>query len=494
MAWSSGGSAPAPPRRWCVGLRARFSALTVLLLVAAGLAGCGGVLRPSGAASSHAPSPTATPVPPLRPMVSISEAWGPNAAAATLTTQVDASHYLPGFALSPDGRNLFGYEVTLVQGALTSTIPAQAGFLDIASRQFTAIGVASQAKCVGNSCQYAPPTFYLHCCQTDGRFLIATSTGYPGPDCGGCLWSYDRRTGALYEVAAGDRYQGIGTALVDHGVLVFGTGTGILIADLAARTLTPLAGTTGGTLLDAFSWPYVLYGSAPSDQQTTTTPTPLRALDLADGATTPLPQVSGTILSLVGNALYYIATPSGGGAGGATLDELDHVSTPGARPRVLATLPSGPGTRLPTRLALDGDTLFYSVVTGLPSVGGCLPGFGVTCPTPAPTPPPVTTLYQLDDHRSGSAHARAIAAYAANLGDVLAANARLVVCFGAAWDRAESRFVALETPATLASGAPDLRVDATGDYLMLAQPLSQGDLTPSQVTIYDAAHLPILTG
>lgn len=466
---------------------AMLSVVAALVLVCGTLTSCGALPHPAGSASPHASSPTAAPIPPLRPMVSIAQAWGPSAAAVTLTTQVDANHYLPAFTLSPDGGSLYGYEVTVAHDVLSSTAPAQAGVLDIASHQFTPIGVASLSKCVGTSCQYTSPLYYLHCCQSDGRFLIATSTGYPGPDCGGCLWSYDQRTGTLYEVAAGNQHQGIGTSLVDHGTLVFGTGTGIFIADLTARTLTPLAGTTGGTLLDAFAWPYILYGTPRGAQQTTITPTPLQVYDLADGVTTALPQVTGTVLGLVGGTLYYAATPN------ATLDELDNLTQPGAQPRILATLPSGLGTTAPQGLALTGDTLFYAVTTGMPSGHGCFPGFGVVCPTPAPAPPPVTTLYELDHHLSGPPLARAIAAYAATLGSVVAANARLVIFQGAAWDRAERRFVALESPAALSGSTPGPRQDVSGNYLMLAQSPSQDTAPPYQVTIYDAARLPILT-
>jgi hypothetical protein len=207
--------------------------------------------------------------------------------------------------------------------------------------------------------------------------------------------------------------------------------------------------------------------------------------------------VTGNILSLVGATLYYAAMPdtptAGSSSRGATINALDHLTEPGAQPRVLATLPSVPGTSTPQALAITGDTLFYAVTTGLSSMNGCLPGFNHVCPTPTPAPLPVTTLYEVDQHLSSTPHAHAIAAYAANLSGVLAANARLVVLQGAAWDRAEGRFVALEDPAALSGNTPGLREDATGTFLMLAQRLSPDFSPPFQVTIYDAAHLPILT-
>ena len=148
--------------------------------------------------------------------------------------------------LSPDGHSLYWYELTLVNGTVSSTLPAEAGYLDVASHRFTRIGVASLPKCFGASCQDSPGPYYLDCCQTDGRYLIADSAGYPGPDCGGCYWSYDLRTGDLREVVDGNHFPLISTTLLDHGVFVFSSQMGIGVADLAAHTLKQLAGTTNG--------------------------------------------------------------------------------------------------------------------------------------------------------------------------------------------------------------------------------------------------------
>ncbi len=202
-------------------------------------------------------------------MVSPAQAWGPNAAVATVSTQLDATHFMPGATLSPDGHSLYWYELTLVNGTVSSTLPAEAGYLDVASHRFTRIGVASLPKCFGASCQDSPGPYYLDCCQTDGRYLIADSAGYPGPDCGGCYWSYDLRTGDLREVVDGNHFPLISTTLLDHGVFVFSSQMGIGVADLAAHTLKQLAGTTNGAQLDAFAWPYVVYGMPPDAQQQT---------------------------------------------------------------------------------------------------------------------------------------------------------------------------------------------------------------------------------
>ncbi|HET8854061.1 MAG TPA: hypothetical protein VFN02_16210 [Ktedonobacteraceae bacterium] len=472
----------------------RMLRAALLLLVVLMVANCGVPPTARGTPSPRASSLTATPAPPpFRPMVSIADAWGRNAAIATLSTQLDATHYMPNFGLAPDGRSLDGYVLTQVPNALIASVPAEAGVLDIASHQFTPIGVASLPKCIGSSCQdTGSASYYLNCCQTDGRFLIAQSTGYPGPDCGGCLYSYDQRTGTRYEVIPVRQYQGASTYLLDRGVLVAGTGTGIVIADLSEHTLKRLAGTTGSTQLDAFSWPYVVYGTPGGAQHTTTTSTPLQVYDVATGATTSLPQVTGSILALTDSTLYYVATPDDASGGSATLNELDNLAMPGAQSRALAALPSAPDVGLPQSLAITGDTLFYTVRTGLPGQGGCHPGWGHTCSTSMPPPLPVTTLYEVDNHLSGTPDIRALAAYAADLGDATVANARLVVLSGTVWDRTEERFVTLGTVSASGSGARPSRQDANGNFLLVAHALAQDWQAPFQVSIYDATRLSVL--
>ena len=465
----------------------------VLVVVAVAASSCGVSPVPRGVASPRPSSPTAMPAPPYRSMVSIAQAWGAKAATATFSTQLDATHFMPYVDLAPDGRSLYGYMLRPVTRANIATIPAEAGVLDIASHRFTPIGVASLPKCVGTSCQdTGTADFYIDCCHADGRFLIAMSTGYPGPDCGGCLYSYDQRTGALYEVIPTRQYQGVSNYLLDRGMFVASTGVGIVIADLAGRTVKRLPGTNSDTRLDAFSWPYVVYGTPGGAQDTTVTITPLRVYDLVTGATTALPQVTGSILALTDASLYYVAPPDDTHPGALSLNELDNLAAPDARPRVLTTLPNGPSASMPRTLGIAGDTLFYTVRVGLPSSGGCFPGMGNVCPKATPAPPPMTTLYEVDNHLSASPDVYAVAAYAADLGDVAVANARLVVLAGAAWDRAEGRFVALGIPLP-GSNAPLALQDAKGNFLMLAHALNHDYHPPFKVSIYDATRLPVLT-
>jgi hypothetical protein len=428
-------------------------------------------------------------------MVSIAQAWGSNAATATFSTQLDATHYMPSFGLAPDGRSLDGYRLTQVPPAKIASTPAEAGVLDIASHRFMPIGVASLPKCPGTSCQdTGSGPYYLNCCQTDGRFLIVQSTGYPGPDCGGCLYAYDQQTGKLNDIIPAKQYQGVSISLIDRGVLVARTGLGIVVVDLATRAIKRLSGTTSDTDPDAFSWPYVVYGAPSGAQHTTTISTPLQVYNIATGATTALPQVTGAILALTGATLYYVDTPTnadGTSAGPATLNELDNIATPGAQPRILATLPAVPGALTPQSLGVTDDVLFYTIRAFPPSQGGCQQGRNHPCPTPTPAPPPVTTLYEVDHHLSSAPTIHAVAAYAADLSDVAAANARLVILGGAVWDRAEGRFVALGPLPVSGSSAPPTLQQATGNFLMVAHSLTQDWQSPFQVGIYDATRLPV---
>ena len=485
-----------PRGRLWASLKVLVPVAVVLLLFAYVLVlGPGSHPRTSGKATlAGTPSPT---TPRFSPITTIADAWGPHAAAATLTTQIDAAHYLVGSALTPDGHQLIGYEVTLTGGVISQTIPAQAGLLNIATRRFTPIGVWSLPKCPGNSCQDTPPIFPLNCCETDGRFFVAQN-GYPeysNPACvGGCVWSYDQTTGGLYEVAAGASYQGIWPFQVDHGLLVLTSGEGIKIADLTARTLSTLPGTSGNSQLFAYRWPYILY--ATPQHVSVSSPFLLQAYDVATHTGATLPSVNSDVFTVIGDSLFYtVGTSATGpsGAAGATLYELDHLLSANARPHALARFPGD----MPVFVAVAGDTLFYATIAGLVNgspqsscfVAGC-----PTRPTPSPAPPAITTLYEVDHYRSSGATARAIAVHAGALGGPISVNARLVVFLsGAAWDRAEGRFVALVSPEELAANQGP-RVAVVGNDLELSQPASNAWLAPEQVTIYDMTSLPVLSG
>jgi hypothetical protein len=244
--------------------------------------------------------------------------------------------------------------------------------------------------------------------------------------------------------------------------------------------------------LDAFAWPYVVYGSPSDGQQTSISPTPVTVYNLTSDVATPLPQVTGSILALDGAALFYTTAPGSASNGSVTLDEFSNLAQPNAPPRALATLPSSPTTTPVGSLGVTERSVFYTVTSVLFG-SGCRNFFDVICPTTTPTAiptPPVTTLYEVDIPGSGAPVARAIAAYKADLGGVAMANDRLVVLAGGAvWDRAEGRFVDLGTGLGSANSALQ---EVNGAFLLVAHALAQNFQSPYKVSIYDTTRLPTL--
>lgn len=260
--------------------------------------------------------PTAT-LPPLSPSATIQQAWGPNATQATLTTRLDATHVFVAQGLTPDGTRLLGYEYTLTSsGTVADTVPAQAGLLGMATKAFTAIGLAT-------SPEYPPVIF-----QSDGRYVVAMDSNQPGAT-GAALheryWAYDMLTHQIRVVAVGAQYQGISSARLSHGLLVMSTGLGIQVADLGARTIKPLPGTATQTLVMAYTWPYVVDGST-------------QVHDLATGQVVPLPQLPPTPIGssewgmgISGDTVFY----SESSPQLTTLYELDHLLAAGPQWRLV---------------------------------------------------------------------------------------------------------------------------------------------------------------
>jgi hypothetical protein len=268
------------------------------------------------------PPPTVTPSGMFTLVATVQIAWGTNAVKQSLTMRVDATHIFWASNISPDGQSLLGYEYAVAGGSPDLSVPAQAGVFDLASRRVTTIGVSG-------SVGYPPG-----CCIDDGRYLIATDSTQPGATCGLChtrYWSYDMQTGALWQVAVGAQYQLINTAYLDHGLLVFGSGDGIEVADLAARRIAPVAGAPSDATLLHYSWPYVVYS-----EQTGASQPPVSVRDLSTGAVTTLPQqvaaLSGS-MALRGDTLFISVMSEDNQV--TTLYEVDHFLSSGAQPRQL---------------------------------------------------------------------------------------------------------------------------------------------------------------
>jgi hypothetical protein len=323
----------------------RAAGALYILVLAALVAGCGvsagaGADGTASAARPTAPPSTVTPAPSGSYAVDVQTAWGPGAAIALLKSPMDARHVFVASGITPDGHALLGFEyVPDARGIAASPVPAQAGLLDITSERFTAIGVS------------ATPNYAPGCCQSDGRFLVASDSTAPGATCGVChlrLWSYDTTTRQLWQVAVGSQYGDILGAFLSHGLMLLVTGAGdrLYVANLAARTIAPLTlpGIPAQTqvFVATFSWPYLVYNF----NQASGTPA-TRAFDfvtrheIALAGVTSLAASSGVQLtgSLTGDTLFFALAPANGSL--TRLYQLDHLMASGASPRLLATYAAG---------------------------------------------------------------------------------------------------------------------------------------------------------
>ena len=185
----------------------------------------------------------------------IAQARGSDAATATFSMQLG----LDDSGLAPDGRSLYGYG-SAAPTAKSPPLPAEADVL--ASPPTVSRPSASPAspKCLGHPARTraAAPTSSIVAI-TDGRLLIAQSTGYPGPDCGGCSTPTTSVPAGPYEVSRPRKIRVL-RHLLDHGVLVARTGLGLYSVDLARRATKRLSArpaTRNSMLLR----PYVVYGT-----------------------------------------------------------------------------------------------------------------------------------------------------------------------------------------------------------------------------------------
>lgn len=281
------------------------------------------------------PSPTLPPVPAVAPIVNAQTAWG-TYAATTFSTKLDATHVFEVGGITPDGRSLLGYRVTLtVSGQVDQNVPAEEGSIDASTRQFTSIGLTSPAPYADN------------CCIADGHYLLAEQDTSPGATCGLChltYWSYDINTGQKYLIAKGSDFQLIQDVFLSHGLLVMWTGTGVKVADLATRSITSMPEIPASARPAAFSWPYLLYTVTTNDGASSQT----HVHDLSNQRDIVLPQIdannvgSGTVV-FSGGTLFLVAgqpilpgTPSSS-TGATVLYELDSFMEPGAALKPIAT-------------------------------------------------------------------------------------------------------------------------------------------------------------
>ena len=275
------------------------------------------------------------------PIRTTTQAWHGAGETASFTTALGASHAFLVGGVTPDGSGLAGAYVTLASdGTISATDQAQAGMLDVATRQFTAMGLAQQEP-------------YLGCCTADGRFLFASDYNQPQETCGVChlqYWADDTQKRTLRLVATGQKYQELLGGALDHGLLVFNSNLGLYVANLVTGVVTPLPGMPANaqTWLDGYNWPYVAYSYEPANASSNTPPV-TEVHNLATGVDTQLPQLApvcqtgGDNIAISGDTLfctvfYQDTNPasSNAGSGQTVLYELDHFLDPSAQPHAIA--------------------------------------------------------------------------------------------------------------------------------------------------------------
>jgi hypothetical protein len=335
-------------------------------------------------------------------------AWGLHAVTATYSMTIDATHTFIPTSLSPDGVTLLGNE----QGNSTY----RAGYFNPATRVFTPIGVSQDG---------AP----VECCSTDGRFIVALDT-----DCLGCtggpghlrLWAYDLDTRRLRLVATGEADHGLLGDWFSHGFLVFSSGLGMEVANLAAGTVAPLGvtrATPGQYYVDDsswFSWPYLLY---------------------------ELPAASAGQFSPIW--LY------------------NFQSGQDTRFRALQSFAESFPVQDGASFVISGDTIYATMTSGeIPTIDG------------------VTALYALDHVLSGGTGQRKLATYNGNLGCANGANSRLIVCQPAVWDLARHLWVTFPNLENQYSGGTPIALE--GNFLEVLQTTSGGG---TRVLLFNTATL-----
>ena len=248
-----------------------------------------------------APAPTLPPAPALAPVVDAPTAWGTQA-RTTFSTRLDATHIFEVGGITPDGRDVLGYRITLpASGQVAPNASAEAGFVNISTRRFTSIGLTDWAD------------YSYGCCIADGHYLLMVQDVTPQATCSLCdlaYWSYDMNTGQKYRIANGTDFQTVQGAFLGHGLLVMWTGEGVKVADLATHAMSTVPGIPASARLATFSWPFLLYTVTTANDANT--PSQTRVRDLNTGRDFALPQVDGDNVAdgsvfITGDTLFLVS-------------------------------------------------------------------------------------------------------------------------------------------------------------------------------------------
>jgi hypothetical protein len=372
-------------------------------------------------------TPKPTP-PPFSPSVGYQTAWGARAVTDTYSMVLNSTDTFIPSSLSPAGTMLLGNE------KIAASSPAagnafQAGYYDLATRHFTAIGV--------NDVGYP-----AECCATDGRFLVASDQTEPGAPFGSDgirYWAYDLQTGRLRQL--GKTGDPLAVIAVTNGLLI----TSSSVINLVTGTTSPLGGATPGYGDVAYSWPYLVYGQRSGDgtvsayrlrNLATNRDMPLPSLEAFNSSYTPKPDLNGPIVySIAGDTLIAevpsnqtstLTTPSST----TTFYALVHALSGGTRVTQLGSYTSeggftSTGSADTVGYTVANNTLYVSVLSGqVTDQSGNVLDTGWT------------TLYAIGQVASGGTAAQVVATFNGDALDIVGANARVIACAGGVWDAA----------------------------------------------------------
>ncbi len=291
--------------------------------------------------------------------ISATQAWGTLSTTSSFTTDLGGGHIFLPQSMAPDGHTVAGIdESNLSAGSLQGQFTL--GVLDTQTRQFT-----------GTNQSWPTSNADAHAVAVDSQYIVYGYNDSPGQTCGIChntLWSYDRLSGAKWQITPGKNYNGDQYEMVSGDHVAFMSAQGqVWVADLAARTVTyelpsnaqPASSPSynGPTIqLLGFDWPYITYTYTPPAQADgSPVATTLQVMNLQANTTLilmpPLSQLFGAHSSsasifygpvyFTNDTLYLIASTQfnaahSGDVAYGTLYEIDHVFHNASLPKSLA--------------------------------------------------------------------------------------------------------------------------------------------------------------
>lgn len=404
---------------------------------------------PAPTASNGKPNfPTTTPalvtMPSFTPSISTDAAWGTLSPVATYQTPQVANMQFTLDTLSPDATTLAGTEMNVIAPTASGIPQVYLISYDIASHTYKRLG-PHWTGYAGSPWGGANAL--------DSRYIVYGYNSQPGATCGVChntIWSYDRLSGASWEVNAGNGYSGALGELVSGDHVAFTSASGQMwVADLATQQVTqaiPASEPANADIrLMGFTWPYLIYSVQSSTQTGGQFSTTLKMRNMQTNSVFVYP------------------------------------------PTLESTLASQSGPGISSGLswvAMIGATLYFTMsttLTGVDSAG-------------APVNSAYGTLFRINHIFSSGQTPEFLARWQisqADAGDTPAVNQRLIVLgSGYIWDAQEGKLVRLNPAGAV------LTVGATlsGNYLRLTRVMNPNALQAGAIyqgSIYDTTTLPV---